>query len=31
MNDISNKQSTPKISDFENFFILLKVKQTIPI
>ena len=31
MSDISNKQSTPKISDFKNFFILQKVKQTIPI
>ena len=31
MYDISHKQSTPKISDFENLFILLKVKQTIPI
>ena len=31
MSDISNKQSTPKRSDFKNFFILQKVKQTIPI
>ena len=31
MSDLSNKQYILSISDFENFFILLKVKQTIPI